>query len=118
MKLQEQYPVYYDLILGTVQLEDKDFDEKNILYDIYVIGEEINDIIEELLRRGIDSCYIRKDIQVLPTIFCLWAGISETVRFADRKQKYFQMRLGMTKTEYMDYSFRMLLRSIRGEVDL
>ncbi len=114
VKLQEQYPVYYELILGTIRLEERDFEEKNILYDIYVVGEEINDIIEELLLRGIESGYIRKDIQVLPTIFCLWAGISETVRFADQKQKYFQMRLGMTKAEYMDYSFHMLLRSIRG----
>lgn len=72
----------------------------------------------ELLLRGIEGGYIRKDIQVLPTIFFLWSGISETIRFADQKQKYFQMRLGMTKTEYMDYSFHMLLRSIRGEVEI
>jgi AcrR family transcriptional regulator len=118
VKLQEQYPVYYDLILGTIRLEEKDIEEKNILYDIYVVGEEINDIIKELLERGIERGYIRKDIQVLPTIFCLWASISETVRFADQKQKYFKMRLGMTKAEYMEYSFHMILRSIKGEKKL
>ena len=112
--LQEQHPVYYDLTLGTIRLEDTDIEEKNILYEIYVVGEEINGIIEELLLEGIESGYIRKDIQVLPTIFYLWSVISETVRFADQKLKYFQMRLGMTKAEYMDHSFHMLLRSIKG----
>lgn len=114
VKLQEQYPVYCDLILGTIWLEDKDIEEKNILYDIYVVGEEINDLIEGLLLRGVESGYLRKNIQVLPTIFFLWSGISEIVRFADQKQKYFQMRLGMTKAEYMDYCFHMLLGSIKG----
>jgi hypothetical protein len=116
VKLQEQHPVYYELVLGTIRLEDKDIEEKNILYEIYVVGEEINNLIEELLVRGIEIGYIRKDIQVLPTIFFLWSEISEIIRFADQKQKYFQMRLGMTKAEYMDYCFHMLLRSITGEV--
>jgi AcrR family transcriptional regulator len=114
VKLQEQHPVYYELVLGTIRLEDKDIEEKNILYEIYVVGEEINNLIEELLVRGIEIGYIRKDIQVLPTIFFLWSEISEIIRFADQKQKYFQMRLGMTKAEYMDYCFHMLLRSIKG----
>lgn len=45
VKLQEQHPIFYELILGTIRLEEKDIEEKNILYEIYVVGEEINDII-------------------------------------------------------------------------
>ncbi len=113
VRLQEEYPVYYDLMLGTIRMEEKDFEEKNILYEIYVIGEEINDILEELMIRGIDRGFIRKDIKIVPTIFCLWASISETIRFAEQKQKYFERRLGMTKAEYMEYGFNLLLNSIR-----
>lgn len=113
VEFQEKNPVYYDLMLQEIKVTEQDIAEKNISADIYEAGEEINDIIEKFLKKGIASGYIRKDIEMIPTVFYLWSTISETIRFANSKQEYFMMRLKMNKSEYMDYGFRLLLKSIK-----
>lgn len=112
VKFQEMYPVYYEKMLGEIKIIPKDIEEKSVLYDIYIIGEEINEIVEVLLQKGIDSSFIRNDIEVLPTVFYLWSGISEIINFANRKQEYLKMRLNMEKSDYTEYGFKLLLKSI------
>jgi len=113
VKFQEKYPVYYDVMLSEIKVTKQDIAEQNISAAIYDIGEEINDLIEKLLKKGIDCGFIKDNIELIPTVFYLWSGISETIRFADRKQEYLKMRLGINKTEYMNYGFKMLLQSIK-----
>ena len=112
VKYQEQYPVYYEEMLGEIKISSMDMEEQNILYDIYICGEKINDSVEELLRKGVECDFIRKDIELLPTVIYLWSGISETIHFAIKKQEYLKIRLNMTTAEYMEYGFQMLLNSI------
>lgn len=112
VKFQERYPVYYEKMLDEIKISKTDIENKNILYDIYVIGEEMNDIFVLYLRKGIESGFICSDIDLLPTVLYLWSGISETIRYANQKQEYLKLRLGMKKSDYMDYGFRMLLKSI------
>jgi AcrR family transcriptional regulator len=112
VKYQEKYPIFYNEMLGEIKITQKDMEERNTLYDIYQIGEKINDIVEALLQKGIENGFIRADIAMIPTVLYLWSGISETIRFANRKQEYLNMRLKMNKKDYMEYGFRMLLKSI------
>lgn len=65
------------------------------------------------IKKGIEEEYVRPDIEIIPTIFYLWSGISEVIRFADMKKEYLKMRLGIEKEDYMQYGFDMLLKSIR-----
>ena len=110
---QEQYPAYYDLLLGEIQITDQDILENTVCGQIYVVGEQINDVIEQVLVRGMESGQVRKDIKIVETVFYLWSGISETIRFARKKQQYFKIRLGMEKQEYMEYAFSLLLKGIQ-----
>ena len=112
VKYQEKYPVYYEAMLGEIKITQKDMEERNIIYNIYATGEKINDIVEALLQKGIESNFIRDDIELVPTVLYLWSGISETIRFANRKQEYLKMRLEMQITDYTEYGFKMLLKSI------
>lgn len=112
VKYQEAYPVCYEQLLGQIRISKQDMEEQNILYKIFEVGEEINDIVEALLQKGIKNNVIREDIQTLPTVLYLWSGISETIRFANKKQEYLSMRLNMSVKEYMEYGFLMLLKSI------
>lgn len=112
VKYQEKYPVYYEVMLGEIRITQKDMEERNILYNIYETGEKINDIVEALLQKGIESNFIRDDIELVPTVLYLWSGISETIRFANRKQEYLKMRLDMQIMDYTEYGFKMLLKSI------
>lgn len=112
VKYQEENPVYYEQLLGHIRITQQDIEEQNILYDIYKVGEEINDMVAILLQKGIENKYIREDIKVLPTVLYLWSEIGETIRFAHKKQEYLKIRLHMSVSEYMDYGFSMLLKSI------
>lgn len=113
VKFQESYPVYYDLMLKEIKVTKEDIADKNVYYEIYEAGEMINDIIGRFLKVGIESGYIRKDIEIIPTVFYLWSMISETIRFANNKQEYFKLRLGMEKSDYMDHGFCLILKSIK-----
>ncbi len=112
VRYQEQYPVYYEEMLNEIKITSKDIEERNILYKIYESGEEINDLVKMLLQKGIEGGFIRDDIDLLPTVLYLWSGISETIRFANKKRGYLEMILNMKAMEYMEYGFMMLLKSI------
>lgn len=112
---QERHPLYYELMLHEIKFTQEDIDEKNILADVYRVGEENNDMIKSLLEKGIKSGYLKSDIQIFPTALYLWSGISETIRFANEKQEYLKFRMGMEKEEYMQYCFNLILKSIRRD---
>lgn len=105
-------PVMYSAMMGEIKVTEEDINAKNIVYEIYVVGEEINNIVIQLIQRGIECNIIRDDIQILPTVFYLWSGISEIIRFANQKQFYMEMQKGIQKEDYMDYAFKLLLHSI------
>ena len=109
---QQQYPVCYDMMFGEILITKEDFEQKNYIYDIYVVGEEINNLIGEYLKRGIEEGVVKSDLDILPTVFFFWSGISEIIRFSSKKEAYMKMRLNMERQEYLNYSFDLLLKSI------
>lgn len=113
VKFQKQYPVYFPLLLGEIQVTEKAMSESDTLRKIYLVGEEINDMIVGLLQAGIEDGTISEKIQVIPTVWYLGAGISQIILFADSKQEYIKKRMGMKKQAYMDYTFALLFNSIK-----
>lgn len=113
IEFQEEYPVCYKLLLKKIQITEADIKEKNIFFQIYETGEKINELIENALSKGIEEGAIRADIQIIPTVFFLWSGISQIIQFADEKQEYFKLRLGMEREQYREYAFHLLFDSIR-----
>lgn len=111
-RFQEQFPLYFETLMGEINVDPKQLEQDSILKEIYNTGEEINDIITKLLQFGIDHQFIRKDIELIPTVFYLWFGISGIILLAQRKKKYLEIRMGLSLEEYSNYSFKMLLRSI------
>lgn len=109
---QKRSPVMYAAMMGEIKVTEADIEAKNIVYDIYVVGEEINDIVARLIKKGIKCGAIRDDIQIFPTVVYLWAGISEIIRFANQKQFYIENQKGIKKEDYMHYAFELLLHSI------
>ncbi len=113
---EERYPVYYRQLLEEIKISSKET-ENNILTKIYLVGEEINDAIKEVLECGIRKGILKKDLKIIPTVFYLWSGISGAILFANQKQEYLKIRLNMTKEEYLAYIFKMYLNSIAVEIN-
>jgi hypothetical protein len=102
-------------MMNEISVDEEDFAGCPVLRDIYVTGEEINGIMAAALGRGMDSGYLRADLKPMPTILSLWASLCGVIRMAAQKEKYLGGKLGISKQEYLDYSFRMLLQSLKGE---
>jgi AcrR family transcriptional regulator len=112
VEFQENYPMYYESLLGKIDVSNINLEQNSIVSEIYRVGEEINQIISNLLKRGIDKNFLRTDIEILPTVFYLWSSISGIVSMSGNKKQYFKARMGLNKQDYLDYSFRTLLESI------
>jgi AcrR family transcriptional regulator len=105
-----KYPLYFESILGEIKIPR---DESEIvLVEIYNIGEEINAVIEEYIRSGIAAKKIRSDLDPLQTTFTLWASLSGVITLANKKEAYINKAMNITKEEFMNNGFGLLLKSI------
>jgi AcrR family transcriptional regulator len=116
VKFQEEYPLYFDSILGTIRVGEEDFRSSPVLRETYEKGEEINALLTDAFRRWMEAGSLRKDLRPLPTIFMLWGSIGGIIKMADRKENYFREKLGLGKADFLHESFRLLLDSLRGGV--
>jgi len=113
-EFQKEYPLYFETLIGEINVDPEQIEEDNILEEIYNIGEETNEIIAKILQLGIDNQFIRNDIELIPTVFYLWSSISGIIIMAQKKKKYLQLRMGLSLEDYLYYSFKMLLKSIKN----
>lgn len=117
MKLHEENPLFLGSILGKIEVRPEDIEREPVLGEILRVGEEVNHVVEAFIMKGIKEKVIREDIQVIPTVFMMWASICENIIMADKKRDYIKMRMNMSKEEYLEYAFRTLLQSIMMEKD-
>jgi AcrR family transcriptional regulator len=108
-----EHPLYFEGMAGEISVDEQDFERCPVLRDIYDTGEQTNAMMAEAVRRGMETGYLRADLKPLPAILTLWASLCGVIRTAEQKEKYFCDKLGISKREYLDYGFRMLLVTIR-----
>ena len=112
VEFQRDYPLYFDSLLKEINIDIDLPDTPKVYRDIFDAGERINQAIGFILQKGIEQGCIRSDINIIETVFIFWAGISGVIRMAIQKEKYLTKFLGVTKDEFMHYSFETLLKSI------
>jgi hypothetical protein len=113
VKFQEEYPYYFESITNKIDISETAFEKQPILIEIYKVGEEINQIIIDLLKRGITDNYFRKDLEPLTAMFVLWASICGIITMASQKEIYLKDKANINKREFLNSGFQMLLNSIR-----
>lgn len=111
--LNKQYPLYFASIMGNISIDEKDLAENEILQQIYNVGEEIANSMTLLFKRGIDEKYLSSDINILPTVFTLWASLGSIITMSNEKESYILKRMKMEKSEFLLYGFQMLFDSIK-----
>lgn len=115
---QAQFPLYFELTLSRINV---DFDAPEALpveRDIFAVGEQIMGEIADFLRRGIAEKTLRADIEVAQTVFVFWASLSGVIAMADKKQRYIQKAMCITKKQFLETGFEMLFRSICREGEI
>ncbi len=110
--LHQQNPQLFEAMLGKILYHDTEQDKQDILFEIYQIGEELNSAVIGLLKNGINDGFVRADLNLYVVIFHLWSGIAQTILFSYHKQKYIESQFHMTRYEYMEQAFHLIICSI------
>lgn len=115
---QKEYPFYFKMTLEkiNVNFEHQDYypEEK----ESYRVGEEINEMIKELLLSGIERGDLRRDLQLAPTSFSCWGMLSGLILLAANKKEYIQKAMGMTQEEFLQHGFHMIYHSIANTEEI
>lgn len=112
VSFEQKYPLYFESILGEISVSREDFLKQPILADVYRVGEEINEMLQKLVQSGIEQKRLRPDIQPLPAAFALWASICGLIFMANKKEAYLSVNMHVTKHEFLQNAFQMLLYSV------
>ena len=112
---QEQYPFYFSLVLGKIDVEFKGRTPLPVETETVETGEQINRILASFIQEGIASGEFRPGLPVLETVFLFWSSLSGLIRMADSKQAYIEQAMGITKQQFLTFGFEQLYRMAGGE---
>lgn len=111
----DQYPLYFQSMLDTIQLPANNSTKHTILGEIYQIGEALNKDIQTLIQRGMDEELFQDGLPCLETGLIHWGALSGIILLAGKKQEYLSQASAMSKTDFLQLGFRMTLASILRE---
>ncbi len=112
VKYQEEYPFYFKMVLETIQI---DFETTNFLpeeKETFIIGEQMNDLLSDFLKDGINKGDFRSDMEIMPTIFSFWGMLAGLIQIAANKEAYIEQSMKKSKMEILLYGFELLYYSV------
>jgi AcrR family transcriptional regulator len=104
----EEHPLHFDFLANTQSLQK----------DIYAVGEQINEILFELITNGIQSGQLRESILLPQAVFVLWSNLIGIIWQSNQKENYIKTGMKITKQELQKYGFDMLLNSLLKELTI
>lgn len=112
LQYQEEYPFYFQMVLENIKIDYESTEFLPEEKETFLIGEQINGLLAAFLQKGMETGKIRRDIQILPTIFSFWGMTSGLIQIATNKEEYIVKQMGISKKEFLSYGFDILYRSI------
>lgn len=109
VRFEEKYPRYYSSLMGEENVTNS---RKRNSGAVSSIDNQLEEAIGRLLEKGIDAKYIRKDLELRPTIMYVWSAISGIIQVAERNRGELDVRLNMNKEEYLRFSFKTFYESL------
>lgn len=116
---QEQYPLYFNFILGKINVDIPALSNTSGLSvetEIYNAGEWINQMIAGFIKEGIERREFQADIHVLPTVFLFWSSLSGLIQMAANKRAYIEKSMNLTREQFLEFGFNKLFRMIERDI--
>jgi AcrR family transcriptional regulator len=105
--------MYFDSTLGSISVDEKDFERLPVLRSIYETGEEINALVTRLFQDAVDSGFLDEGLPPVPTGFVFWSSICSLISVSSNKERYFRNNLDMSRDAFLKFGFTLLLNSVR-----
>ncbi len=115
VSFEEKYPLYFEALLGEIAVTDVEKEKLPVLQEIYNAGEEINDLLEQIIKSSCAKKEIRCEVSVEQTVFTLWASIGGIISMSRKKEEYLKEKMNLNRTTYLNEAFTFLYRTISRE---
>ena len=115
VRYQEEYPFYFKMVLDKINIDFESQDSLPEEKETYQVGEEINEKLRDFLLSGMKKGDLRKDLEIMPTIFNFWGMLSGIIQLATNKEEYIESVMGLSQNQFLEYGFYMLYCSIANK---
>lgn len=118
VRYQREFPLYFKMALERIDTDFADRDGLPEERETYRVGEAINQLLRDFLRDGMERGALRRDLEVMPTIFHFWGMLSGLILLEAKKAAYLARTAGLSGEQFLESGFWMLYRSIAAEEEL
>lgn len=108
----QREPLYFELSQKTINSDDVSKETPQAVKDTGNAVRMINNDIAFFLQNGIDAGIVHSNLKLLPATFWLWGSITGIIRLAFQKEMYILRAMEMTKIEFLDYNFKLILQGL------
>ncbi|HWP51832.1 MAG TPA: TetR/AcrR family transcriptional regulator [Clostridia bacterium] len=115
LRYQEQYPLYYTLTLGEINVDFENGAYQPVEKEIFDVGEQINGTLSTFIREETGIGKNQPEQQARQTVFWFWATLSGLIQTAVAKQAYLERYMGITKQQFLEDGFNKLYQVISAE---
>ncbi len=117
VSLYKESPVLFEAVMGEVSYSKENSKgkglENDVLHEIYLVGEELNEVVIRILKKGMESGSVESGLNLHVAVFYMWSSIGQTILFSSKKKQYIRQQLGMDEEEYRRQSFELIIKSVR-----
>lgn len=110
VRFQEEYPDFFERTLQYIQIDCSD--EDSMLHKIYQVGEDVNQMLCDYLKQGMESGELEETDDYFATILLMWGMISGVIKLAAKKEDYLRIGGNLFKEAFLRNGFEKIYRSI------
>ncbi len=107
-RLATRYPLYFEGLIGTINVNIKADDTPQIYKDIYRLGEVLNERLLNILGQGIDEGIINVTLDKSAILLFVWGSVAGIIRMINHKKDYLKM-LQLNEKDFSAFCFERLL---------
>lgn len=107
-RLATRYPLYFEGLIGNINVNIQADDTPQIYKDIYCLGEVLNEKLISILQQGKDENIVNKSFDNSAILYFIWSAISGNIRMINHKKEYLKM-LQLNEKDFSVFCFERLL---------
>ncbi len=107
-RLATRYPLYFEGLIGTINVNIKADDTPQIYKDIYRLGEVLNEKLLNILQQGKDEGVINTALDNSAILLFVWSSVAGIIRMINHKKDYLKM-LQLNEKDFSAFCFERLL---------
>lgn len=107
-RLATRYSLYFEGLIGTINVNIKADDTPQIYKDIYHLGEALNEKLIALLQQGKDEGIINIALDNSAILLFVWSSVAGIIRMINHKKDYLKM-LQLNEKDFSAFCFERLL---------